>query len=88
LPAEPPVTRDAPERFGSLSMRVQPGDAEIFIDGERWAAPSGQDRIAVQLSAGRHRVEVKKDGFTAYVEDVLIRSGNAFTLNVSLLRGQ
>jgi hypothetical protein len=68
-------------------MRVQPGDADILIDGERWAAPTGQDRIVIQLAEGRHRIEVHKDGFSGYAEDVLIRRGAPFTLNVSLLHG-
>jgi len=88
-PAPPDTTADsdAPARFGSLSLRVQPGDAEIIVDGERWAAPSGQDRIAIQLSAGRHHIEVRKDGFATYSEDVLIRRESTMTLNVSLSTG-
>ena len=60
----------------------------ILVDGERWATPEGQDRIGIQLSEGRHHIEVRKDGFTPYVEDVLIRRGATFTLNVSLSKGQ
>ena len=86
-PQPPPPPDDGGSRFGSLSIRVQPGDADILIDGERWAAPAGQDRIVIQLSEGRHRVEVRKDGFSQYGEDVLIRRGASFVLNVSLLRG-
>lgn len=73
--------------FGALSIRVQPGDADILVDGERWSAPAGQDRIVIELAEGRHRVEVRKPGFDGYGEDVLIRRGNTLTLNVSLLRG-
>jgi hypothetical protein len=65
---------------------VQPEDAEILIDGERWDSPAGQARLAVQLSPGRHHVEVRKPGFMTYSEDVLIRPGATLTLNVSLLR--
>lgn len=86
-----PIDRENPgervptaSRFGTLSIRVQPGDAEILIDGERWAAPGGQDRIAIQLSEGRHRVEVRREGMSTYTEDILIRRGATFTLNVSL----
>jgi hypothetical protein len=74
----------APGRFGTLSLRVQPADAEIIVDGERWAAPAGQDRMAIQLSEGRHRIEVRRDGMNTYSEDVLIRRGATLTLNVSL----
>jgi PEGA domain len=85
-PEAPPV-REAPARFGTLSIRIQPADAEILVDGEPWSAPSGQDRISIQLAEGRHRVEIRKQGFTAYREDVLIRAERTLTLNVSLLRG-
>ena len=66
---------------------MQPVDADILIDGERWAAPAGLDRVVIQLSEGRHHVEVHKEGFSQYTEDILIRRGMPFTLNVSLLRG-
>jgi hypothetical protein len=79
------VERNAPNaRFGTLSLRVQPGDAEILIDGERWNAPGNQDRISIELTEGRHKVEVRRQGMSTYTEDVLIRRGATMTLNVSL----
>jgi PEGA domain len=95
----PPDPRDEPRQapaqqeretrtsFGSLSLRVLPGDAEIFVDGERWGAPSGQERVVIQVAEGRHKVEVRKAGFVTYSEDVLIRRNATMTLNVSLLKG-
>lgn len=83
-PGEPVEPSQSPARFGTLSIRVQPGDAEILIDGERWSAPSGQDRLSIQLSEGRHQIEVRREGMRTYVEDILIRRGATFTLNVSL----
>lgn len=91
-PQRPPER--APEReidvaraaFGTLAIRVQPADAEIFVDGERWSAPAGQDRLSIRLTEGRHRIEVRKEGFVAYTEEVLIRRNATMTLNVSLLR--
>jgi hypothetical protein len=79
-----PGTPDA--RFGSLSIRVQPGDAEVVIDGERWSGSTGQDRLVVQLPAGRHHIEVRKSGFENFVSDVDINGGDSVPLNVSLLR--
>jgi hypothetical protein len=74
------------DQFGTLSMRVQPVDAEIVIDGERWDTPGGE-RIVVQLSEGTHRVEVRKDGYRPYTSTVRVRSGETTTLNVSLPSG-
>lgn len=79
-----PAPRQAPARFGTLSLRVQPADAEIVIDGERWATTGGDDRVTIQLSEGRHRVEVRREGLSTYSEEILIRRGATFTLNVSL----
>jgi len=73
-------------RIGTLSIRVQPADAEVIIDGERWNAPANQNRISVELTEGRHHVEIRKAGFNQYREDVLIRPGATLPLNVSLLR--
>jgi len=86
-PREAPPARERTTRFGTLSVRVQPGDAEILVDGERWSAPSDQERITIQLAEGRHHVEIRKAGYSQYSEDVLIRRDNTLTLNVSLLRG-
>jgi hypothetical protein len=68
---------------GTLSIRVQPEDAEVVIDGEPWARSSGE-RLMVALSPGVHRLEVRKDGHETYSGLVRIRPGVATTLNVAL----
>jgi hypothetical protein len=83
-PAEPPPPPAA--WFGTLLLRVQPADAEIVVDGETWTTTDRQDRMAIRLPEGRHRVEVRRDGYARYVEDVLIRRNATLTLNVSLKR--
>ena len=86
----PPAERERPAReeprgrFGTLSVRVQPADAEILVDGERWTAPADSSRIAIELAQGRHTVEIRKSGFSVYREEVLIRPGASTNLNVSL----
>ena len=71
------------DRFGAVAIRVQPADAEVFIDGERWEASNGE-RVLVQLTDGVHRVEVRKAGYRTYTSTVRIHSGETVTLNVSL----
>ena len=71
------------DRFGTIAVRVQPSDAEVMIDGERWEASTGE-RVLVHLSDGMHRVEVRKAGFVTYTSTVRVRSGETFTVNVSL----
>jgi hypothetical protein len=70
--------------FGTLAIRVQPGDATVLVDGERWDRPAGEVRLTLELSAGSHQVEVRKDGYTTYTATVQIRSGEVTPLNVSL----
>lgn len=82
--AYPPVAGDA--RFGQVAIRVQPGDAEVLIDGEPWRNQTGADRLVVYLSAGTHRVEIRKDGYDPFVTAVEIKRGETTVLNVSLAR--
>jgi hypothetical protein len=84
--AEPPAATEAPTRFGTLSLRVQPADADVLIDGEKWTGPAENQRLNIKLSAGRHRVEVRKAGYTAYTEDILIRGEATMSLNVAMTR--
>jgi hypothetical protein len=79
-----PVPPDEPRGpSGTLSIRVQPDDAEVVIDGEPWAR-SGADRLVVALAPGVHRLEVRRSGHETYVGLVRIRPGVATTLNVAL----
>jgi hypothetical protein len=78
----PAGPRDA--SYGSLSMRVQPGNASVLIDGEKWEGPPSGERLVLQLAAGRHVIEVQKDGFRLYTTEVTVRSGETATLNVAL----
>jgi hypothetical protein len=80
-PPRGPVDRSA---YGTLAIRVQPSDATIVIDGERWEGPQGQNRLSVDLPEGPHRVEIEKDGFETYQANVQVRGGDTTPLNVSL----
>lgn len=69
---------------GTLAIRVQPSDADVLIDGERWRSTTTNDPLMVQVSPGAHRIEIRKDGYRTYSEDVNVSGGTAVTLNVSL----
>jgi hypothetical protein len=81
----PPTDRGA-EGYGTLALRVQPGPANITIDGEKWDGPQDNERFVVQLPSGRHVVEVQKDGFRRYTTEVTVRSGEPAALNVALTK--
>jgi hypothetical protein len=84
-PGAPPRASGRSE-FGAIAIRVQPRDATVLIDGERWDAPADNDRLVVQVPAGEHRVEIRKEGFGSYTSTVDVRRGDETTLNVSLTR--
>ncbi len=79
--------RGGQSAYGSVSIRVQPNDAEVSIDGEAWRSPAGQDRLVVELPEGSHTIEIRKSGFRTYVTQVDVRRGDTTQLNVSL-RGE
>jgi hypothetical protein len=79
-------TQAAAEGFGSLSLRVQPADAQVLIDGEVWQGSLENERLVIQLGAGTHNVEIRKDGYRSYLTDITIGNGQARTLNVALTK--
>lgn len=81
-----PSTPGATTASGALIIRVQPADAEIVIDGERWRGPEGDERLVIQVPEGMHRVEVRKDGFATFSTEVEVRQDETVPLNVSLSR--
>ena len=82
-----PYTRNPQSAFGALSLRVQPDDAQVLVDGEQWDRSAGADRFTIDLPEGPHRLEVRKDGYRTYIRTVDIRRGQTVTLNVSLSTG-
>jgi hypothetical protein len=82
-PAAPAVAGETLD-YAQLTIKVQPADAQVLIDGEAWQTSPGADRLVVHLPAGAHRVEIRKDGFKTFKTDVQIRVGEPATLNVSL----
>ena len=85
-PAPSVRDREVPAGFGTLAIRIQPRDAVVFVDGQEWNAPEGQEPLVIELADGSHAVEVRKQGFTSYRTEVRVRSGETVALNVSLSR--
>jgi hypothetical protein len=69
---------------GTIAIRVQPADAVILVDGERWQ--SSGDRLDIQVTAGAHRIDVQKDGYQPFSTSVQVRAGEVSGLNVSLTK--
>jgi hypothetical protein len=94
-PARPLAPPDAPaegeaariDGYGAIAIRVQPADAEVLIDGRRW--DGGTDKgLVVQLAAGMHSVEIRKDGYRTYTAQVDVRGSETSSINVSLSKGE
>ena len=80
----PPQVRAGRDDYGTLAIRVQPGDAEILIDGQRWDGSDNGSRLSVELADGPHRIEVRREGYRPYTANIRIRRGQTESLNISL----
>jgi len=83
-PGQSGAQRPDASAFGSISIRVQPADADILVDGEKWRGPESQDRLIIEVAEGRHTIEVQKAGFRTYITEIDVRRGDTTTVNVSL----
>ncbi|NOT25676.1 MAG: PEGA domain-containing protein [Acidobacteria bacterium] len=72
--------------FGAIALRVQPADAELLIDGERWDGPRDDEALVVQIAPGSHRVEARKDGYRPYSGEIVVTVSETTPLNISLPR--
>jgi hypothetical protein len=70
--------------YGTIALRVQPGDADVLVDGEKWQGPAGQDRLVIDVAEGRHTIEIQKAGYRGYVTEIDVRRGETTPVNVSL----
>jgi hypothetical protein len=70
--------------FGTLDLYVQPANADVMIDGQRWLS-SEAGHFMVQVPAGKHRVEIGKHGFRQFSTEIEVGEGSTVPLNVSLM---
>jgi hypothetical protein len=66
-----------------VDLFVQPEDAEVTIDGEKWVS-SDSGHFVVQVRSGTHRIEVSKPGHPRFAAEIVVREGEMTPLNVSL----
>jgi hypothetical protein len=83
----PPPSSTNESRFGTISFQIQPSGATVLIDGERWNGPANPDeRLIIQVAAGRHHVEVEHDGYERFITEIDVRASDTAPLNISLAR--
>lgn len=80
----PPSRADEQAEFGTLSVRVNPPDAVILIDGEVWDRSPGDSRFSIELTEGVHQIEIRKEGYGSYARTIDVYRGRVSTLNVGL----
>jgi hypothetical protein len=63
--------------YGGISFGVNPGDADVYVDGEYIGIAHDFDGAAqpLTLSAGRHRVELQSPGYEPMVFDIDVVPG-------------
>ena len=91
-PGPPPDARDggpapgndANSARGTLTLTLQPADAEVLVDGNPWQHDPSSDRLTIDLSDGRHNIQIRKSGYVGYLTDVQIRAGQTTPLDVQL----
>lgn len=78
-----PGQPDANNGRGTLALSLQPADADVLVDGTPWRG-DGSNRLTIDLSEGRHNIQIRKQGFIGYLTDIQIRRGETATLDVQL----
>ncbi|HEY6125988.1 MAG TPA: SUMF1/EgtB/PvdO family nonheme iron enzyme [Steroidobacteraceae bacterium] len=66
-----------------VEVRIQgePADAEVFVNGN----PQGKAPVSLSLPASRQHLEVRKEGFNAFVTDLVLAPGIARTIDFKLV---
>lgn len=82
------VNTNLRQTTGSIRVQANVGGAQIFIDGRAaGTVPSGTGQITLDgFESGVHQVTVVAAGYTTYVTDVTVRSGETATVSVRQTR--
>jgi hypothetical protein len=83
-PLPPRSVTPSAATIGTIAVQVEPSGADVLIDGERWTS-SDAERLVVQVSAGRHHLEIRKSGYRSISTDINVRGGGTTPLNFSLI---
>jgi len=71
---------------GVIMLEELPKDAVVFLDRERIAVtwPGGGKTAEITVHAGRHELQVRRNGFKMFGEEVSIEAGHQKRIRVSL----
>lgn len=68
----------------TLRFVIEPEGATVVIDGD---AQPAKDGLAVKLSAGSHKIEIRHAGYKTWISPIEVRENEAQTLRVALAPG-
>ncbi len=74
------VTVDLSARLGTVTVRVQPADATVYVDGRS----RGAGKTTLRLSSAPHRIEVKRQGYRPWTRTITPRPGYPQTVSARL----
>jgi hypothetical protein len=72
--------------FGILTLRVEPTDAEVMVDGENWLMTGSRTELVMHVPAGPHVLEVRKEGYQPFKTEIDLAEGSRTGLTVRLTR--
>ncbi|MEX2495971.1 MAG: PEGA domain-containing protein [Woeseia sp.] len=75
------LTVDLTARVGIVTVRAQPEDAEIIVDGRS----RGRGSTTLNLPSAPHQLEVRKEGYQTYSRSITPRPGYPQAVDVRLL---
>jgi formylglycine-generating enzyme required for sulfatase activity len=77
------TTLDARLAATLVAVRIQgePADADVYVNGEA----RGKAPVNLELPASRHRIEVRREGYDAFVSDLVLAPGIGRTIDFKLV---
>ena len=74
--------------YGGVALEINPGDADVFVDGEYAGRVEDFDGTEqpLTLTPGTHRIEVQAQGYEPMIVDVGVQPGQVIPYRGDLRR--
>ena len=84
----PPAAARAMD-LGALDLKVKPGKAEVWVDGEYVGPARSFDGYPsyLWLKSGRHEIVLYREGYQTFEQTIRVQPGAVVDLKVKLLEG-
>ena len=71
---------------GFVKILAVPEDADVYINGVNSGAAKNYDgkKQVMALPAGRHKIEIKKQGYHPYSREMMVGAGATETIKITL----